>query len=813
MIPVSLADITKAASFAWQIYQLGFSSENSATDRQYAELGEDIQDLAKNLDSICDVVKNAGDTWREHRQRRRPAPQKEWDLSSIQEIVGDYQATLADCKRLLDENAEFRAKRGPVRNVEWNLVYRPKAERLQKRLNAHKSKILLLLKPLELTLLSDVRRDLVDIHGDLASRIDEVHTSLMNLQGLLIPDVAEAIIENDLCKDIPLQVPEHIDKKFLEAAARSRPAVRDPGRFPLQLGADSFLEHFQNSTKTFKAGRFLVDRTPEPEKYLNLLKCIWILKRIQSSTSFTEIRETSTDSQWPGYINQLHEDLYDECQRFSAPSTQKLLPPNMEVSFKDSQYEIWVEEDITSFFSPHTQKVHPPVLRVPLSKKSETLTRELAVHPVSHTMYRLIETIKDLTAPDRSIPPLEVDVDVEKFSFLPLYATPSSSQKALEVVLGSGSNEITPEFQELKHIYRLQHLLTGYKVYERYDQAMVVVTCVISSQSETIQEYGRIQLWLPEPFNRVTPNASTTSIQQSSLGSPIHISRNENSRNPSRTATTIDQRAPPTLLGLRSNPNNLAVPGAAGRSFSLVNSTILSRKPVPASLLSTSSSPLATPKSRTSPTSSDRASIMTTSTAATTASQSTVATFTTINTGASSRARLHAKPLKPLLVIFLKSKDQSSRLSIVAIEMDGLTNVVRERCECRSSKSRCRVSCVERENGSLLVQRWDAGDNLTSWDIAKLSTAQRRDTDARWEKLKRVSLKFERWEDRYRFSGAPCKCSVATTHELSNCNLLNHNGLFGIVKQIGTQRLLNYHDQRDKRSVIITGRLPDDDTF
>jgi hypothetical protein len=251
---------------------------------------------------------------------------------------------------------------------------------------------------------------------------------------------------------------------------------------------------------------------------------------------------------------------------------------------------------------------------------------------------------------------------------------------------------------------------------------------------------------LPEPFNRVTPNASTTSVQQSSLCSTTHVSRNENSRNPSRTATTIDQGAPPNLSGLGSNPNNLAVPEAAGRSFSSVNPAILSLKPVPASLFLTSPSRLATPKSPTSPTCSDRESIMTTSTAATTASQSTVATFTVINTGASSRARLHAKPLKPLLVIFLKSKDQPSRLSIVAIEMDGLTNVVRERCECRLPKSRCKVSCVERENGPLLAQRWDAGDNLTSWDIAKLSTAQRLDTGARWNKLKRVSLKFERWE-------------------------------------------------------------------
>lgn len=87
--------------------------------------------------------------------------QKDWDLSSLREIIGDYHRTLADCKTLLQENHEFRKNRNFAYNLEWNLVIQPRVDHLRKRLDSHSSKISILLKPLELNLLSDIHRDLV----------------------------------------------------------------------------------------------------------------------------------------------------------------------------------------------------------------------------------------------------------------------------------------------------------------------------------------------------------------------------------------------------------------------------------------------------------------------------------------------------------------------------------------------------------------------------------------------------------------------------------------------------------------------------
>jgi hypothetical protein len=122
------------------------------------------------------------------------------------------------------------------------------------------------------------------------------------------------------------------------------------------------------------------------------------------------------------------------------------------------------------------------------------------------------------------------------------------------------------------------------------------------------------------------------------------------------------------------------------------------------------------------------------------------------STGASSVsssgvARMHQKPQKPLLVMFLKSRDSSAKLSIVAVQIDSHTSVIRERCECYSSHSTCRTSCVERsKGGSLLAQRWEADSGLTSFNAAKLGEHQRKEGENIWPNLRRVSLRFEKME-------------------------------------------------------------------
>jgi hypothetical protein len=659
-------------------------------------------------------------TWTQESLRlvrsRGPSQQRDWDLSSLNEIIGDYHRTLIDCQKLLEENHEFRKNRNFAYNTEWNLVIQPKIDNLRKRLESHNSKIAILLKPLELNLLSDVHRDLVN-------RIDPAHRGFFHLQGLLISDVGQALSEQGRVLPVPVVVPTDIERKLQASAEKVYPGIRTPGNFPLQAGADAFTVHFEESTKRFRAGNFLNERTPAPKQYLALLKCVWIIGCIQQSNA---LRNAPLDSQWPGYINQLTEDLSLECQRFTAPSAQRLIAPNMVGLRHDDEFNIWPEEDIAEFISPHTEVCLEEVLRIPMPSPSQSLQRDMSIYRLESTRYRLVESIEDKQSQSARRQEFKMDIDLKTVNLTPIYATPSSRPKPLEVLINSGCTQTNPTFLEIKQILRLQHLLTGYKVYERYDQAMVTVSFFISGQATPIVKHGRLQLWLPHPYGN---SSISTSPAPSTVQSPLRSSKA--SLNTAMESMTVDSSRGDIT------PSRLAIPS----SRASLNTTRDSMTPTPSrenvtpSRLSIRSF---STRSKNRP-----PSVMTNFS---TTSRSTVTSTTTISTG-TGRANLHIKPAKPLLVIFLKSQDASAKLAIAAIQIDDNTEVKRERCQCRTSNSPCRISCIERSDGCLLVQRWDANLGLGSWNLAKLGTEQRKELpENAWNDVKRVSMKFDSLE-------------------------------------------------------------------
>jgi hypothetical protein len=802
MAGVSVTDIIRGAEFAFEIYQTGWSQTASG---QYEEFGNDIKSLSDNLDNIWRVVENAKTTWAQQSLRttrnRGPISTKDWDLSSLQEIIGDYHKTLEDCKRLLEENREFRTGKSVAYNLEWNLILQPKVENLKRRLEAHNSKIMTLLKPLEMHLLCE-------IHHDLAERIDAVHRSVLHLQGLLIPDVSQAISDQGSTELKFLTVPPDLEKKFQTAAEHAHPEIAQAKLFPLQAGADAFMTHFENSTKRFVPGRFLNERTPTPNQYLNLLKCVWIMEQLQQSES---LESCSKDSQWPGYITQLKEDLSIECQRFSAPSMQKLLIPDLGDLKSLEGYAIWAEENIAELISPHFETYTEEVLKLPLPSPSPTIARDMTVFKIDKSRYRLVEAIHDKDKTSGRREELKVEIDLKTVNLTPIYATPSSRPKAFELLIHSGSTSINPTFKELKHLFRLQHLLTGYKVYERYDQAMVKIQFVMSNQSSPIEEHGRIQLWLPKPFESSSsansPEGSevqSTAANAPSLGNLAlqSLTLNGDSRRGSispqnnTSSSSMNRRTPTGLASPRSNTTGslTMAPSPSRPTIDVTGTPIVHQRSLKSSIYSKGGS------------------IMTNNT---TTSRRTASSVSTISTG-TGKARLHEKPMKPLLVIFLKSRDNRARLATVAIEIDDRTVVKRERCKCRTANSRCPVSCIESFKGHLIAQRWNADQSLSSWNLAALGVEQRKSLPEQgWNNLARVSISFQSMEDRYKFAGGPCSCKPKMQHDLSRCVLDGHHGIFGEIKQISSQRLRNYHEERDRASGrnMILGSLPEDDTW
>ncbi|PMD25960.1 hypothetical protein NA56DRAFT_390095 [Hyaloscypha hepaticicola] len=780
----SAADLYHGANAAWNIYQLGWNRDLNAS-RQYQDFWNDVRSLAENLGRTWSVVENAQDAWKQHSLPLLASPglpsQKDWDLTSLREIIGDYYKTLTDCENLLRENPEFRKNRNFVYNIEWNLVVQPKVEQLRKRLEFHNTKILVLLKPLELTLLSDIRRDLARIHQDLANRIDAVHQTLLQLKGLLIQDVEQALSEQERAIVLDLEIPAEIENKFQIAAERSHSNSRTTGMFPLQAGADAFVQFFKESTKSFTPrGSFLDERTPPPLQYLALLKCVWIMRCLSACE---ELRTAPSDSQWHRYVHQLEENLWTECQRFKAPLGQELIPPDLSELRNDEVYDIWPAEKIGDYMSRHTEeKSLEEVLSFPMPTQSRSLHRDLKVHKLGSTRYRIVESIEDKSSASIRREEQKLVIDLKTVNFTPLYAIPSSTPKAFKVHIASEIADITPMFLESTHIFSFQHLLTGYKVFGGYDQAMVTVSFTISGKSETLEEHGRLQLWLPKRFeSSSTVSSSASNIIPSRFGSTctsdnpsvetMPLANNRSDYNstlfasPTSSVSPFSQYNPPfssnifgessaagsfrdnTMYPRMTMPTNPSIPNPVNRSGSSI-STGEGRE----SMTSSRPSSFSTPNKLTKRRPSERPPSITpsTKTISSVTSRTSVTSITTVSTD-TGKAHIHAKPAKPLLVIFLKSKKASEKFAIVAIQIDEKTLVERERCKCRNSKSDCRDSCIERlGGGNLLAQRWDSDDGLGSWNLARLGVHQRKELpEDGWENLKRVKLKFDTLDGRF----------------------------------------------------------------
>lgn len=96
----------------------------------------------------------------------------------------------------------------------------------------------------------------------------------------------------------------YIAERFRFAALSDRPDYGSEETFALEELSDAFVMNYNRSTIGFRSGMLVTDRIPPLEQYLNLLKCVWLFERIQSSPS---LLNSDTNSHWPSYVRQLEE--------------------------------------------------------------------------------------------------------------------------------------------------------------------------------------------------------------------------------------------------------------------------------------------------------------------------------------------------------------------------------------------------------------------------------------------------------------------------------------------------------------------------
>lgn len=102
----------------------------------------------------------------------------------------------------------------------------------------------ILMKP-NRKLLLDLKKDIYDVHGDLASRITEVHEILRRIQNHGIRSAngnSEDIVD---APPVSPKVPDYLEIKFEAAIKATNPELMDRARFPLAQGINAFHHHFE----------------------------------------------------------------------------------------------------------------------------------------------------------------------------------------------------------------------------------------------------------------------------------------------------------------------------------------------------------------------------------------------------------------------------------------------------------------------------------------------------------------------------------------------------------------------------------------
>ena len=124
-------------------------------DLKYLRFGREIQSLGRSLKQLEEITDNARRdritrrSWSEERTEEDDIYRTQ--LQPLSEMTGDFQETLEECNTLLNNHKHFRRNTANfIENVIWHTTVERDVLILTERLQFHVTKVLFILKPLEM---------------------------------------------------------------------------------------------------------------------------------------------------------------------------------------------------------------------------------------------------------------------------------------------------------------------------------------------------------------------------------------------------------------------------------------------------------------------------------------------------------------------------------------------------------------------------------------------------------------------------------------------------------------------------------------
>ena len=540
----SVGDIIAAARLAQEIYQNCFTASQAArellrlffsvaglqswshdcpilriaitdfcwrTDVKYLRFRQEIQSLGHSLKQLETILANAG----AQRSRRPWHSDAEFFGEALQvlpEVTGDFQKTLKDCERLLQDHARLERGRASIAdNLAWWTSTETDVNNLRERVNFHITKVSFIAKPFEIQLLLEIRRELRLLRSDVAQ-----------LRGILTNGPSPSNDSSNASYLQSVHISDELAIRFTAALGTNKPSTfTESKEWPVREGFNALVFHFAKSTVEFNSNRRLGQNVPDPPQYLNLLKSVWTMRQLKDSPGF---RMTGAESLWADYMRELEADIKGQLHRFDA---QQLVRPSTDdlLQLPDEYYTIWVDEEppLRSLDIVEQRPLEKKILELALPESYGTRQTSLTVFQRSEYEYRLVRTTK---MTDNPLYHSEEgsNVSMNSTRLIPTYATPDNASSAannLALCNDRGEHEAWHLLRNSSDVAALQRALTGYRIHHDMSDFK---WCINGSRKPEDSGTGRLQLWQlkslspielesgPRPLDRVLTGASQATV-------------------------------------------------------------------------------------------------------------------------------------------------------------------------------------------------------------------------------------------------------------------------------------------------------------
>lgn len=439
-----------------------FSANLIRLAQRYIEFGDALFRLHSSLTTIESIVKTANNSL-EADAISTFGPQL-YDTASLTEIIGNFRLTLEDCRQLLNDKEKFHhsQKDGFITNIIYNINVDPQIVHLTERLAFHSTKIGLVLDPFNIHVQSQLR----DLHKEQHQDIAEL---LQELKHLLVSGREPASeISINIKRDV--EVPTELSERFASELQRYLslvPPINETASNQTQLsvkdGLEAFFTHFNG-----------IGQDGDTKSYLRLMKSVWIMDKIRGSVDWSRIQRVNPGGLYDRCVREMDRRLRAQCSR--AASNQ-IAPSRLSIILQLPQeaFAIWPSREPIAD-SSHIAHLGV-LLDVPVLPDSESHTLRV-VRNVDGTL-GVEDTTTTSTESNGTVSSERIvqklNIDLSRAYLVPIYASPGdlgSSQPSCTVKLQSsrdGINGVTPEFKSPSDLFKLQHLVTGYRcVKERF---------------------------------------------------------------------------------------------------------------------------------------------------------------------------------------------------------------------------------------------------------------------------------------------------------------------------------------------------------